>query len=628
MNRPVLLLRLGRDRSGRLDCAPDLATAATAAAGAPVRLVTAGPDGTVPEWAATLARSRPEAVVLVVDRSTRTVGELLRAALAAHGVEAARAEAVPDRIGLVHCEGPGADLTARSEPDRIYRSGAVPLGRAAELGVPVGAGTVEELRHLDGRALAPMAVPLIGGPETDWRSFAELLREAGLDLSRVRPHPRLPAELVESETARALAAFASGGVTVECDPERTGAPRLRSALSALAAHRIVPSVRVRSVPGRAWRPERLAGLLRAAPDAEAAADLATLRGLSAQGALTGCPRQTRVAAALREDRRRLWAGLERASGGRYAALPITAGAHDLWWEHEEPVEAHQGWIGSVVSAGGTVWTRGQAAAAAAHVAVRDLDQVAAAGRYGDERFDRPVLAWIDSAADILADVDDAWSRGVLRRRLFDPARFLAGLCRLGHGDCPSASGRQLLVAADGAVRAGRSGPVVGKVGDDLSALRAAIRALPATERGCRCRPAGMEPPERPWLGRVLDAAAALSELGGEHRDLFEPGALESLRASGCGGPLTHGHGSAARWPAGAAMLCHRDHYYLRTRDRIHRLTPSMAAVVELRLDRPDDTSELLARSHRLSAAAAAKAVAAAESALAAAGALDTRETPA
>lgn len=632
MNRPVLLIRLGRGEGpGRLDCSPDLATAATAAAIGPrARVVTAGPAGTVPEWAATLARSRPSAMVLVEDRSTRVAGEHFGAELAALGVAVSRAEPEADRWRLAHRGGPHADLTSLSAPDRVYRSGAVPAALAAVLGVPAGEGTREELRHLAAVAAAPMTVPLIGGPETDWIELAELLRRdraeaGGLGIAL---RPRVRAELVEGDVAEAVAALADDGVTVECDPVRTSPERLRSALSAFGAHRIAPRVRVRAAAAGARRADRLAGLLRVVPDAEVATDAASLRGLAARGGLAGCPPQTRAAVRLRADRRQLWAGLARASGGRYGRLPVTAGAHDLWWDHAEPVEAHTAWLGAVVSAGGTVWARRPGTASAAHVAVRDLDAVAAAGRYGDTAAARPSLVWIDSAEAVLADADEAWHRGRLSERLFDPSRFIAGLCRLGHGSCPAASGRQMYVAPDGAVRAGRAGPAVGEVGDDLPALRAAIRALPASEDGCRCRPEGMAPAGRPWLGRVLSAAAAVADLGGEHRELFEPSARKGMRASGCGGPLTHAHGSAADWPAGTALLRHGDRHYLRTPERIHRLTPSLAAVVELRLDRPRDAAGLLARSHRLSAAESARVLAAAESALASARVPATREVSA
>lgn len=622
MNRPVLLLRLARDRLGRIDCAPDLAAAAAAAAAGPAaRLVTAGPVGTVPEWAATLARSRPAAVLLIEDDSTREVSAQLRAELAALGIDATRAEPA-SRTRLAHRDGPRTDLTARSELARLYRSGAVPAARAAELGVPVTDGTLDELRHLADRAVAPMTVPLIGAPDTDWRALAERLRRrAAPDPPRIRLRPRVRAELIDPATAEAVALIADGGAAVECDPA-TGPERLRSALSSLAAHGIEPEVRVRADE---WSAETLARLLAAVPDARVETDLATLRDLSAQGALNGCPPQTRTAVELREDRRRAWAGLERAAAGRYAPLPVTAGAHDLWWEHAEPAEAHAAWLGSVVSAGGTVWAAGPAASAVAHVAVRDLAAITAPARYTDADTDRPALAWIETAEAPLADVDDAWNHGKLHSRLFDPGRFIAGRCRLGHGPCPAASGHQLHVGADGAVRAGRGGPVIGKVGDDLAALRAATRALPASGNGCRCRPEGMAAPDRPWLGRVLDAAAAVAELGDEHRDLFEPAARTRLRASGCGGPLTHAHGSADRWPGGTALLRHGDRHYLRSPERIARLTPSLAAVVELRLDRPADAAGLLARTHRLPEADAARAVAAAETALASAGVPSTGE---
>ncbi|WP_162181629.1 hypothetical protein, partial [Glycomyces tenuis] len=150
-----------------------------------------------------------------------------------------------------------------------------------------------ELRHLAARTAAPMTVPLLGGPSTDWAGLAERLRDEAPHLASrgVRLRASLPVERVDPASAEALAAVASGGVTLVCAAERCEPERLRAALSALGAHRIEPEVRV--APGD--RPERLAALLRAVPDAFVETDLAGLRGLASRGALNGCPPQTGAA---------------------------------------------------------------------------------------------------------------------------------------------------------------------------------------------------------------------------------------------------------------------------------------------------------------------------------------------
>ncbi|MCC3765519.1 hypothetical protein K3N28_20875 [Glycomyces sp. TRM65418] len=620
MRRLVLMVRLRRNRWGRLDCFPDLAAAAVAAA-AGARLVTAGPAGTVPEWARDLARSRPDAVVLVSDRSTRAVAEALGDGLAGRGVSVAHAEPDGDRARLVHRGGAGPELVAEADLGRLYRSGAVAAAQAARLGVPVGEETIEELRHIAARSAASMTVPLIANGDTDWRDLAERLRRAADQGPRLPLlHPRIDPDAVDAEVAAAVSSFATGGVTVEATADRTDVGRVRSALSAFAAHRLRPLVRVLAGREGHWPADRLAALLRAVPDAVIETDLSTLRRLSSRGALAGCPPQTDTAVRLREDRRRSRAGLQRACTGRGAPPPVTVGVEDLWWEHDEPVTAHERWLGSVVDAGGTVRARRPDAASVAHAAVHDIEEVCAPGAYGTAS-DRPDLVWIESAEPVLVDIDQAWRHGRCHSRLFDPGALVAGLCRLGHGPCPASTGRQLYVEADGTVLLGRAGPAVGKTGDDLNALRAEIRALPAAANGCRCRPEGMADADRPWLGRVLDAALAVAALSGEHPRLFEPTGRAGLRVSGCGGPLTHASASRPNWPASAAMLQFDDRYYLHAAGRAHRLAPALAAAVEIRLDRPDDAAETLARDRRLAAATAAKAVAAAEAALAATGVL-------
>ncbi|GAA4955028.1 hypothetical protein GCM10023224_45680 [Streptomonospora halophila] len=640
----VRAVRLHADADGRIGPATDLATAeclaGQAAAGARVHLHTAAFTGPLTEWAHTLGRGAPGGVVLAADAPARPLADLLADRLT--GCPAVVCG--PDELAGALARVTGASPAPGASP---YAARVLTPAQAGLAGVRARAGdTLADLELLARRATRPTEVALrpVSAGDGTWAPEGDLVAGLGgladrLARARLVPRPRLsPAELTPA-AAEALAAAGITRATLAATARAGEEHRLRAAFSAASAAGLTCAVEF-TVPGvggeSGRRPdalgaaaEQVARLLRACPDAVPDASAALLAGLPTLAAFAGVPPHAAAAAELRRHRRTLRAFAHRALVGGYGATAISAGAHDLWWEHSEPVAAHAGWAADVVAAGGTVLTPAEGAGTVAHAPAVPADAAGPVRGYAeaDPREPGPGVLLIRTEADrdaLLADADAARRRGALPARLFDPAPMLAGLCRLGREGCPAERGRRLYVDPRGRVRGGPHGPVLGKVGEPLEELRAALRERPTT--GCACRPPGWEPTSpRPWLDRVLDAARSVAALRaadarGEHPAPAptRSGGDGTLAVSGLGGALGHTAAPAPRWPAGLVLLRDGGAHLLHhgPSGTWASLPAPLAVLVEVHLDLGAAAADHLARHHAMSAEAAAAALERAAAALA------------
>ncbi|MDT0301900.1 hypothetical protein [Streptomonospora wellingtoniae] len=623
----VRAVRLRADADGRIGPATDLAAAeclaGQAAAGARVHLHTAAFTGPLTEWARTLGRGAPGAVVLAADPTARPLADLLAERLTGGSADRPAVVCDPGELAGALARVTGSAPGNGASP---YAARVLTPAQAALAGVRArAADTLADLELLARRANGPIEValrPAAAGDGT-WAPEGELVAGLGgladrLARARLVPRPRLsPAELTPA-AAEALAASGIARATIAATAQAGEEHRLRAALSAATAAGLSCAVEF-TVPGPKGESggppeasptaaEHVARLLRACPDAVPDLPAAPLAALAARAAFAGVPPHAAAAAELRRHRRTLRAFARRALVGGYGATAISAGAHDLWWEHSEAVAAHAGWVADVVAAGGTVLTPADAAGP-----VRGYADA-------DTRAPGPGVLLIRTEADrdaLLADADAARRRGVFPARLFDPAPTLAGLCRLGRGGCPAERGRRLYVDPRGRVRGGPHGPVLGKVGEPLEELRAALRER--TAAGCSCLPSGWAPAApRLWLDRVLDAArsvAALRALAarGEHpAPASAPSSSDGgpLAVSGLGGALGHAAAPAPRWPEGLVLLRDGGAHLLHhgPSGTWARLPAPLAVLVELRLDLGPAAADHLARHHAMSARTAAAAL--------------------
>ncbi|WP_052809347.1 hypothetical protein [Streptomonospora alba] len=629
----VRALRLRTDTDGRIGAAADLAAAeclaGQAAAGARAHLHTAAFTGPLGEWARALQRGAPDSVVLAADRTDERLAALLAERL--HGCEVR--VCAPDELAGALARATGLEPAPGASP---YATRVLAPAQAAVAGVRVQhpADTLADLELLARRSTRPAEIELHPGPAQEQTAVADERLAAGIGSlgerlvrAGLRLRPRLRTGALSSSAAEHLAAAGITRIllTAEAGP---GEERiLRAALSAATAAGLHCSVEI-SVPDTPDSAAAVGRLLRACPDARAALPGGGLAGLAARGAFGGVPPHAVPAAELRRHRRTQRAQARRALAGGYRDSAIGAGAHDLWWEHSDPVAAHTGWVADVVAAGGTVLVPPEGAQTPVHPRPVPADAAGPVRDYAadDGRGSGVLLVRTEDDRDaLLADADAAWHEGVLAQRLSNPGSTLAGLCRLGLGECPAARGRRLYVDPGGRVRGGPHGPVLGKVGDPLEALRAALREH--TGPGCACLPSTWAAPRpRPWLGRVVDAARSAAALRtaaarGEHpapesanRDL--PQAPPAV--SGLGGPLGHTAAPAPRWPDGLVMLrdggAHLLHH--RSSGTWATLPTPLAALIELRLDLGVGAADHLVRHHSMPASQASAALEHAAAALA------------
>ncbi|WP_116246387.1 daptide biosynthesis RiPP recognition protein [Nocardiopsis sp. FIRDI 009] len=156
----------------------------------------------------------------------------------------------------------------------------------------------------------------------------------------------------------------------------------------------------------------------------------------------------------------------------------------------------------------------------------------------------PTLVRVGNTEDFrlfLADADRALEEGVFPDFAIAPALRFADVPGLGHGPGIDGPGLRLHVSPEGRISTAPGGSGIGRVGDSLSALRAAWgrangdstapcavclgEAVPEAERAAALR-------ERPWLGRYLTVVEALRTMNLNN--------IADLRVSGFGGRITEG----------------------------------------------------------------------------------------
>lgn len=638
-----LVIVLRRNERGEVYYAADLTVAQRCATARTdnhtPRLITARPAGTVREWAATAIRSRPHTVLLLASIDTIAVRDFLADELHHAGVRVCQATMPHHGAPIAETEVPTelepffADPVPDASP---YRTDIVPARLAPELGIPLQgngaprstADVFADVAHLARHSYASMTVPLVGGTRANWLDAGmadELNQQLTAPIRRqIALRPQLAAADIDAKLAEQLAPIADGGVIIDVGLTDGSERELRRALTACARHQLPTHVEI-DVPlfDEVDTPiiaTGLAQLLGVVPDAQVNANLATLRSLAAQGALVGSPPQAAMAFRLRAERRDLLRQLRGSYAGSYLDVPITAGVHDLWWGHRDQASRHHEWIAAVVSAGGALLTMGGTESSVAHIRVNDPRTVTSSRvrNYADLGLAAtmgPQFVWLetpDDAAAFCGDLESAWHDGVLRDRLFDPDVHIAGLCRWGLGQCAGGKGRQLYVDDGGMVRTGPSGPVVGAVGDDLGALRSAVRALPdrfprlaATE--CQCWPQADSSQNTlfagelmsSWWRRVLTARAAVAALGRDGTTVSRAAEGPRPRISGCGGPILHSVESSVEWIYDVALLQWESVFYLYSSksERINIISQKLAFLIELLLDNRDSNEEYLKQHH-------------------------------
>lgn len=573
----TLVAHLVRGEDDRVRFAADLDTAEACAGAAAepraVRLRVGTPVGTLPEWCEDLNRSRPDRVLFVPGPETGELAGLLAGRMRGLGVPAtASAAPPPARTGAAA---------------RVYRDGVLRPAHAAEAGLRVGGrdtgAVLAELDHVVRGATGPLVLPLLDGTAAEWHPGSPLVdglaaRSARLARAGVTPSAAVAAGDLTDRVLAGLRQAGTGPPALRVRPSEVDAPALRAALARAAAAGTRATVEILDAGDD---PVAVAGLLRVAPDAVLHAPPGALLRLAGQGALRGVPPQAAVAVRLRRYRRLGAARVHRAGTGSYSSGPISAGVHDLCWEHRAPVAAHAAWVGAVTASGGSVQVyTGPRGGTVAHLPVLRAEQplgYAGAGTHPEEPRVLDLRSETDTDA-LLADLDAAWYEGKLAGRLFDPSHSLADLCVLGAADCTEGGGRRLHVDASGAVLAHRGGPPVGRVGDELDTLRRNLRALGTSGRRCTRRV--VRRPE--WLHRVLDAKQAVAAFCRADSTVDAPD--DELRISGCGGPIYHDRGSAPHWPSGVVLLRHRDRPLLFAAGGLAALTDPLAWLIELHLD--------------------------------------------
>lgn len=625
MRGEVLLAHLRRDADGRARMSADLGTAEAAAqqiaAGARVRLHTADTVGTVIEWAQSLERSRAATVVLVAEPDTEALASLIAARGTPGTITCCSARDLPATLA----DATGHEAVKGASP---YRTGVLSAKHAGEAGLRV-TGASELLADLDllvRRGVGSVEVTLHSALAADlWVADGPLarglarrsvqLRRAGLRL-----RARLPASGLTLSVVVGLAEAGVFDVTVTARLAPGVERDLRACISLATASGLTCSVVLVPDEGADVLDEArsLSAALRVIPDLELECRSEQLLALASAGALTQVLPHASVAVRVRRIVLRHRTRVEHAVGGRYIASPITVGVHDLWWGHDDDPTQHAAWLGDVLATGGAVLVGHQTSGgpSAAHVLVLNVsDSLAVTGWARPADTYRPTVLVLREAADrdeMLRQIDKAWLSGDLTSRLFQRGQHIGPTCRMGVGECPSAEGRSLTVDSAGVVRAGDGGPAVGRIGTPLGGLRSALRSAQrsAGAGGCVCLPReweGIAP--RPWIGRVLDASAALRGGVLPH---------EGVRVSGLGGALHHSRRPAAVWPGGLVLLSggedgQVDHVLWSRRTGVKAQVPAqVAAVLEMHLDLGADAPAAL-REHGASPAAVDFALASAAS---------------
>lgn len=586
------------------------------------RLLLDGPDAPTVAWTGVPAAAR-EAVAAQAPEGVALLGPDHERGLLA--------------LALGGVPGPQDDLRALPSP---WTTGVLAPGLAAELGVeharpaghdgPATTATAAgphpaavalrrhaadrigaELRWIDERAVGTPVVPLVG-PSLLSADDEALDAVAAADLRRIRP--ALPAEAdAPPELLRRAAALGVARLDVPLDAPLD--PETRAAVERLARTAEVPvAVALRARRGgddEAVDPdvEWLAGL-GVAPALRWTDELGAPAAPPAAFAvpeLRGMPAVAAVLRAEREVPRRL---LDALRGVRVVGRGPRADVHDLLWSADDPAQ-HGAWIARALGPDGLLvrLDGGPADAlpgvptAVATTSGPDLelptgDRLALRGwaAPGDVPLDTRVVLEVATDADrarLREDADRAAADGTLPA-VADHARWtlsdegaLLGLV------APPARLERLWVDHDG-LRASRTGPVVGRVGDDLEAVRTRAAELGGPGSG----------PEDPAVLRLLRALLAV-------RALRTRGVEGPVRVAGVGGPV-HPATTGEHRPTAGLLVAAGEVLHLvdPVDERVSRVTADTALVWELLATSasPSEAAPRLAAARGLEDAAAVRAV--------------------